>query len=199
MDYVKDVGDKLHDAIQQSVDRKSGDGTGMRTPQVASTPATAMSTHSTKRVNPSGPEQGDISSLQDAGSSSTMARDTASLTVLSLDDPTSTSQWKKVCDAGDDPMQTIKAIMKGAKKRVLINELGPKWNDPASQGKDNMDGFHEQILAGAASTANMTVCLAVQDVLKRSKDCASTQGVMTKNMRLASKGELYSAAMWDEP
>eukprot|EP00961_Rhodomonas_salina_P015495 208078-Rhodomonas_salina.1 len=126
-----------------------------------------------------------------------MARDTASLTVLSLDDPTSTSQWKKVCDAGDDPTQTIKAIMKGAKKRILINELGPKWNDPASQGEDNMDRlkiFHAQILAGAARTANMTVCSAVQDVLKRSKDCASTQGVMTKNMRLAAKGELYSAA-----
>eukprot|EP00961_Rhodomonas_salina_P175559 2367726-Rhodomonas_salina.1 len=98
-------------------------------------------------------------------------------------------------------MQTIKAIMKGAKKRVLINELGSKWNDPASQGEDDMDClkiFHAQI-AGAARTANMTVCSAVQDVLKRSKDCASTQGVMTKNMCLAAKGELYSAAMWDEP
>eukprot|EP00961_Rhodomonas_salina_P121086 1629535-Rhodomonas_salina.1 len=92
--------------------------------------------------------------------------------------------------------------MRGAKKQVLINELGPKWNDPASQGKDYMDGlkiFHAQILAGAARTANMTVCSAVQDVLKRSKDCVSTQGVMTKNMCLAAIGELYSASMWDEP
>eukprot|EP00961_Rhodomonas_salina_P267955 3620521-Rhodomonas_salina.1 len=60
----------------------------MRTPQVASTPATVMNTRRTERVNPSGPEQGDISSLTDAGSSSTTTRDTAPLTVLSLDDPT---------------------------------------------------------------------------------------------------------------
>eukprot|EP00961_Rhodomonas_salina_P153166 2062285-Rhodomonas_salina.1 len=109
MDYVKDVGDKLHDAIQQSVDGKSGDGTGMHTLQVASTPATAMSTRRTERVNPSGPEQGDILSLQDAGSSSTMARDTASLTVL--------SQWKKVCDAGDDPTQTSHHRSRGPREK----------------------------------------------------------------------------------
>eukprot|EP00961_Rhodomonas_salina_P291790 3932325-Rhodomonas_salina.1 len=124
MDYVKDVGDKLHDAIQQSVDRTGWEATGMRTLQVTSTPATVMSTRRTERIDPPGQEQGDITSLQDSGSSSAMARGTTSLTVLSLDDPTSTSQWKKVCDAGDDPTQTIKAItMKGAKKRVLINEL----------------------------------------------------------------------------
>eukprot|EP00961_Rhodomonas_salina_P167113 2251936-Rhodomonas_salina.1 len=63
MDYVKDVGDKLHDAIQQSVDRKGMEGSGMQTPPVSATPATARTTRRTERANPTGPEQGDISSL----------------------------------------------------------------------------------------------------------------------------------------
>eukprot|EP00961_Rhodomonas_salina_P010353 138836-Rhodomonas_salina.1 len=67
----------------------------MHTPQVASTPATAMNTRRTERINPSGPEQGDISSLTAACSSSTMTRNTASLTVLSLDDPAFASKWKQ--------------------------------------------------------------------------------------------------------
>ena len=39
----------------------------------------------------------------------------APLTVLSLDDPAFSLQWKQVFDACDDPTQTINAMMKGAK------------------------------------------------------------------------------------
>eukprot|EP00961_Rhodomonas_salina_P071692 962762-Rhodomonas_salina.1 len=137
MDYVKDISDELHDAIQQSVDCKGVEGSGMQTPPVSATPVTARTTRRTERANPTGPEQGNISSLTEGGSSSAMARGAVSqaapLMVLSLDYPAFSPQWKQVFDAGDDPTQTINAMMKGAKKRVLINELGPKWNDPAAQ------------------------------------------------------------------
>eukprot|EP00961_Rhodomonas_salina_P046327 621845-Rhodomonas_salina.2 len=64
MDYIKVVCNQLHDSIQQS-DLKGWpvEGTGLQTPQVALTPATAMNTLCTELTNPSGPEHGDIASL----------------------------------------------------------------------------------------------------------------------------------------
>eukprot|EP00961_Rhodomonas_salina_P253473 3425821-Rhodomonas_salina.1 len=188
MDCAKEVGDKFHDAIQQSVERKTGTDTGMRTPRVAATPATSqlILQSNTDQVNLPGPEgaSGDIASLtaDNRGSSSAMMSN-APLTVLSLDNDAFKARWQQVTEAGADPSQTIKAIMKGTKKHILINKLCAKWNDLAVQGEDDAEGlkiFQTQILANAARSVNMMVCSAVQDVLKRSKDCAMTQGIMTK-------------------
>eukprot|EP00961_Rhodomonas_salina_P139169 1872768-Rhodomonas_salina.1 len=104
MDFVKDVGDKYHDAIQQSVERKADDASGLQTPRVVSTPATCQRNlrSNADRVNPPGPEGagGDIAFLQEGGSSSSQAltrggTSTAPLTVLSLDDPLFKTRWKQ--------------------------------------------------------------------------------------------------------
>eukprot|EP00961_Rhodomonas_salina_P184464 2490824-Rhodomonas_salina.1 len=103
MDFVKDVGDKFHDAIQRSVERKADDASGLRTPNVAETPATerVLRSHG-DRSNPSGPEgaSGDLSALRDGGGSSSQdaartAHTAAPLTVLSLDDSLFKLRWKQ--------------------------------------------------------------------------------------------------------